>query len=556
MICAAITRQAEYRFGLLILRIAIKMSIKEETTPVKLNKMERIKKEKNPFEVWDDIERYAITGFESIHPDDFDRFKWYGLYTQRPQQDGYFMLRVKIPNGNLTSQQLKAIAGLSEKHGLGLADVTDRQNIQYHWLRIESLPPIEKALTEVGLGLKGSCGDTVRNIVGSPLAGYEVGELIDSWPVVQAVDKALSGNDEFSDLPRKFKISITGSADQWVQHEVNDIGLVGTKHPQTGEIGFDLWVGGGLGAQPHFGKRLEVFVKPEEVVTVCYHITAIFRDFGYRRNRQHARLKFLVADWGAEKFREVLEERLGYRLTDNPEYTPVSDRYRDYVGVTPQKQSGLYALGLATLRGRVNARQLRRVAELAEEYADGHIRLTTLQNLIILNVPERNLEALKAEVGKIDLPANPDNFFRRGAMACTGIQFCKVAVAETKERTAEVVQYLEQQFPDWSEPLNINMSGCPNSCTRYQIADIGLLGSQVRQDGSEKGQKEEVYQIYLGGRLGAGMRLGYHLNRRVPSEQIKEYVAGLLKRFRVNRLPGEDFNEFVHRHTPEELEQW
>jgi sulfite reductase beta subunit-like hemoprotein len=531
------------------------MALEQAAAP-KVTKMERIKKEKNPFEVWQDIERYAVNGFDSIQSDDFDRFKWYGIYTQRPQQDGFFMLRVKIPNGDLTSQQLKVIADISEKYGRNLADITDRQNVQYHWLRIEDLPHINQALEEVGIGFKGACGDTVRNIIGSPLAGYEQGELIDTWPIVQALDAALVGKPEFSDLPRKYKISVSGSVDHWVQHEINDIGLVAITLPSTGEIGFDLWVGGGLGAQPHFGTRLEAFVRPEQVVEVAYQATTIFRDFGYRRNRQHARLKFLLADWGGAKFREVLEERLGYKLTDNQEYIPHTDKYRDHVGVTPQKQPGLFSVGLATLRGRVEAAQLRRVAEIAEQYADGHIRTTTIQNLVILNVPETNVEAVRAEVEKIGLSSKETNYFRRGAMACTGIQFCKVAVAETKDRTAEIVEYLQEQFPAWDEPISINMSGCPNSCTRYQIADIGLLGSLVRQDGSEKGEKEEVYQIYLGGQLGTVPRLGHHLNRRVPSNELKFYLESLLRRYLENRTPGEKFGAFIQRQDKEELETW
>ena len=527
-----------------------------EAAPVKLNKMERIKKEKNPFEVWDDIERYALSGFESIAPDDFDRFKWYGLYTQRPQDDGYFMLRIKVPNGDLTSRQLRVIADLSDQYGQGLADVTDRQNIQLHWLRIESLPPIDRALASVGLGLKGACGDTVRNVIGSPLAGYEQGEIIDTWPIVEALNNELVGRPEFSDLPRKYKISVSGSADHWVQHEINDIGLVGTRLSATGEVGFDVWVGGGLGAQPHFGQRLGAFIRPAEVMPVCYAVTTIFRDFGYRRNRQHARLKFLLADWGVEKFRQVLEERLGYALTDSPAYQGATNPYRDHVGVTPQKGPGLFAVGLATLRGRVNAGQLRRLAEIAEQYADGHVRATTLQNLVILNVPEANLDAVRAATDAIDLPSDERNYFRRGAMACTGIQFCKVAVAETKDRTAELVGYLQETFPDWNEPISINMSGCPNSCTRYQIADIGLLGSLVRQDGSPTGEKEEVYQIYLGGRLGAELKLGQHLNRRIPSNEIKFYVAEVLRRYLAERQGGENFRDYVGRQSKETLEGW
>lgn len=526
----------------------------EKATPAKMTKMEQVKKAKNPFLVWEEVERFAREGFQSIPPDELDRLKWYGIYTQRPQEDGYFMLRVKIPNGDLTSKQLRVVAGIAEKYGQSLADISDRQNVQYHWLRVESLPLIEQELAEVGLGFKGACGDTVRNIVGSPLAGVELGEVIDTWPIVEAADKALTGKDEFSDLPRKYKISITGSADHWVQHEVHDIGLVGILHPETGEVGFDIWVGGGLGSQPHFAQRLNAFVRPDEVIPVCYQVTTIFRDFGYRRNRQHARLKFLMADWGAEKFRQVLEERLGYKLTDNYKYEPRTNSYKDYVGVTPQKQPGLVAVGLATLRGRVNAQQLFQVADLADKYADGHIRATTLQNLVILNVPEANIAALKAEARAIGLPADEENYFRRGAMACTGIQFCKVAVAETKNRMAEVIEYLQEVLPEWKEPININMSGCPNSCTRYQIADIGLLGSQARLEGST--EKQEVYQVYLAGKLGKDMRLGYHLNKRLPSNEVKYYIERILRHFLANRQEGEKFVDFVHRHSVEELEAW
>ncbi|HEX2909789.1 MAG TPA: nitrite/sulfite reductase [Chloroflexia bacterium] len=523
----------------------------QETSGVKLNRMERIKKEKNPFEVWQDIERYALTGFESIDPDDLDRFKWYGIYTQRPQSDGYLMLRVKLPNGDATSKQWRVIAGHSRRFGQGLADITDRQNIQLHWLRIENMPTINRELEEVGLSIKGACGDTVRNVIGCPLAGVDHTEIIDGWPFADAINRALAGNPEFSDLPRKYKISVSGCVEQCAHPEINDLGLVGVI--KNGEAGFEAWVGGGLGSQPHLAKRLGVFIRPDQVLDVSYYVTTIFRDFGYRKNRAHARLKFLVEDWGVEKFRQVLEERLGYRLEDAPaDYQSPASSYRDHVGVYRQKD-GRYAIGLATLRGRVNADQLFALADMADQYGSGRLRATTLQNVVLLDIAPEHVETVKREAATIGLPAETSNF-RRGTIACTGIQFCKLAVAETKDRAAGIIESLDQELPGYPHQISINITGCPNSCTRYQTADIGLLGSLVRQDGNPKGEKEEVFQIYLGGKLGRDMQLGHHLKRRVPAEEAKEYIVRLLKRFDAERQNGETFTQFVNRHTLEELE--
>lgn len=526
----------------------------QPTTGTKLNKMERIKKEKNPFEVWADIERYAVTGFASIDPDDFDRFKWYGIYTQRPQADGYLMLRIKLPNGDATTAQWRTIAEISQRYGRGLADVSDRQNIQLHWLRIENIPAINDALTAVGLSIKGACGDTVRNVIGCPLSGFDGTEIIDGWPFAEELNARLAGNPEFSDLPRKYKISVSGCTEQCAHPEINDVGLVGVR--KNGEVGFEVWAGGGLGAQPHLAKRLHVFVRPDQVTEVVYQITTIFRDFGYRKNRAHARLKFLMEDWGPERFRDVLEARLGYRLEDAPaDYAYSTNPYRDHIGAYQQKD-GNFAIGLATLRGRVNAEQLFALADLVDRYGKGHIRTTTLQNVVLLDIAPENVETVKQAAAGIGLPAQT-SYFRRGTMACTGIQFCKIAVAETKDRAAEIVEFLEQELPGYAHKVSINVTGCPNSCTRYQIADIGLLGSLQRQEGqngSASAAKEEVFQIYLGGALGKDMRLGHHLERRVRADEAKDYVLRLLRRFDQERQGDENFNHYIHRHTPTELE--
>ena len=309
----------------------------------KLNRVERIKKGKDPFEVWEAIERYAVTGFDSIEKDDIDLFKWYGIYTQSSDTTGYFMLRIKLPNGDLTSTQLRTIASITQRFAQGLADVTDRQNFQLHWIQIENIPTIGRELEAVGLSLKGSSGDTVRNVIGCPLSGYDPTEIIDTWPLVEEVNRRLAGNSEFGNLPRKFKISISGCVEQCAHPEINDLGLVAVRKA-NGEVGFEAWVGGGLGSQPHLGQRLGVFIPPSAAVEVASHIIAIFRDHGYRKNRAHARLKFLLADWGVAKFREELEQRLGYHLEDGPAgYQAPANAYRDHVGAYLQKD-GCYAL--------------------------------------------------------------------------------------------------------------------------------------------------------------------------------------------------------------------
>lgn len=520
----------------------------------KENNAERIKREKDGLEVIHDIRRYARTGFQSITPDDLDRFKWYGLYTQKPAEEGYFMLRIRIPNGVLSAEQLETIGWLSRVYAQNTGDITTRQDIQYHYVRIADVPHIFAELDKVGLTTLEACGDVVRQVVGSPLAGIDDDELIDAYPLVRKVSELFLTNRDFSNLPRKFKISISGFTEGDAQHQINDIGLVAALNAE-GEAGFDLWVGGGLGSRPYMAKRLGVFVWYDEAVAVITRIIEIFRDHGYREDRRKARLKFLLADWGVEKFRAELETRLGRALEDLPEPSLAQPSTARLFGAGLQRRTGangrrLYYLGTAVLRGRISGAQMTAVAGVARRYASGNVRLTNAQNLIIIDIPEENLAAARAELAALDLLSEEASAFRRGTVSCTGRQFCKLAVVETKERAAEIVHYLDEAIPDFREELRISVTGCVNSCAQYQIADIGLVGVK----GQVNGEEVDFFQIHLGGHLGQAASFGRKLAKRVRVEEAKFYLERLVHAFRLRRHDDERFYEFIARHTTAELE--
>jgi sulfite reductase (ferredoxin) len=518
---------------------------------MKENKVERLKIEKDGLDVWQDIERYAQTGYDTIDPGDMDRFRWYGLYTQRPVEDQRFMMRVKVPNGVLNSDQLETIGWLSQVYAGSTGDITTRQGIQFHYLRIEDVPHVINELKKVSLTTQEACGDVVRNIVGCPLAGIDDNELIDASHLVKQVEKQFIDNRDFSNLPRKFKISITGCTHQCAQHEINDIGLVAIPN-EEGEIGFDLWVGGGLGARPYLSQRLGVFLWYDEVVEVLTRIVEIYRDHGNRDDRRKARMKFLVADWGVEKFRAELEKRLGRSLDDAPpaelaELTEIQKR--DHIGIYEQRQRGLSYIGVAVLRGRISGEQMSAVAGLARRYANGRIRLTNAQNLIVLDVPQDNVAILRDELALLGLESGASSF-RRGTVSCTGRQFCKLAVVETKQRAEEIILYLEQAIPDFRDELRISVTGCVNSCAQYQIADVGLVGVK----GQENGEEVDYFQIHLGGHLGQGAGFGRKISKRVRVEETKFYLERVLRAYRSQRRPGERFYQFIARHEAKALE--
>jgi sulfite reductase (ferredoxin) len=527
-----------------------------------LNPAEVAKKENDGLDVYDRIVNlYAKKGFASIWPSDLrNRFRWYGLYTQRPETDGYLMMRIRIPGGILSSRQLDEIGRISETFGRDVADVTDRQNIQLHWIRIEDVPEIWDRLEAVQLSTTEACGDTPRNILGCPLAGIDATEIVDASAVLAEANARLVGDPAFSNLPRKFKISISGCEHGCAQHEINDIGLVGARHP-SGDAGFDLWVGGGLSTNPMFARRLGAFVSPDQVVDSVIGITEIFRDWGYRRARNRARLKFLMRDWGSERFREVLEKQIGFALRDLPEPAPSDVAGIEHLGVWPQRD-GLRYVGFAPRAGRISGHQLRTIADLAHRYGEGRVRTTTQQKMVILDVPETAVEQLVGDLERQDLPVRA-TAWRRGTMACTGIEFCKLAIVETKGRAEELFRYLERRLPGFEDDIRINVNGCPNSCARYQTADIGLMGCQIPQrtwitDGHGEQVREvrkvEGFLVHLGGHLGRDLSFGRKVKGvKVPASEIGPYVETLIRRYRRDRREAETFASYVARLSDSEL---
>lgn len=518
--------------------------------PRKENKVERIKRGRDGLDCLDSLMEYARTGFASISEDDRDvRLRWYGLYTQRPEEDGYFMLRLKIPNGSLTCDQLESLGNLSLRYAQNTGDITTRQDIQFHFVRIEDVPEIFSELKRIGLSSSGACGDITRNVTGCPVAGIDAAELIDAEYLVEDVHHHFLGNHDFSNLPRKFKITISGCGTYCTGHEINDIGMIAVLRSDA-RVAFDLWVGGGLGAKEHFAKRLGAHVFPEEVVEVCHHITAIFRDHGNREFRTRARLKFLVAEWGAERFRTELESRLGRALASGAAPSiPVLDN-RAHLGIHPQREQGMFYVGAASKGGLFSGAQMLQVARAARLFGSNRLRLTTAQNLVVLDVPENSCLNLAHALEEVGLQVKPSPF-RSGTIACTGKQFCKLAVTETKDRAAEIVAHLEQTLPEFNEPLRISVTGCPNSCAHYQICDIGLVGDLIR---APEG-KVDAFRIYLGGHLGDGYSFGRELEIKVRAEHIKFYIERLARVYLERRGETESFQRFIARHESQELEQ-
>jgi len=508
---------------------------------------------------------YAREGFASIPGEDLrGRMRWWGLYTQRrPGIDGgktatldpaelddeYFMLRVRSDGGSLDGPQLRTVAGISREFARDTADITDRQNIQLHWIRVEDVPEIWRRLEAVGLTTAEACGDTPRVILGSPVAGIAADEVVDGTPAIREILERYIGSPEFSNLPRKFKTAVSGSPSLDVAHEVNDISFVGVVHPEFGP-GFDLWVGGGLSTNPMFSQRLGAWVPLDEVPEVWRGVVSIFRDYGYRRLRNRARLKFLMADWGPEKFREVLEkEYLGRALTDGPAPNPPSDHRRDHVGVHPQKD-GSYWVGVAPIAGRVSGTTLEAVAGVADRWGSGRVRLTAQQKLLVLDVPKAKTRYVRAALEKIGLSAEPSEW-QRGVMACTGIEFCKLALVETKARARTVVAEMERRLPEFDVPFSIHVNGCPNACARTQVADVGLKG-MVQTD--DDGNLVEVFQVHLGGGLGTDPQLARKTRAlKVRAEDLPDYIERLAVRYLAQREEGEPFARWAHRAEEDDL---
>lgn len=510
--------------------------------PSKLNKVELLKLEKDGLDVIRTIiENYAAEGYESIPEDELNRFKWAGVYEQKPK-DGHFMMRVRINTGVLNTAQARVLAGIAKDYGKNLMDVTTRQAVQYHWLRVEHMPDIFKRLESVGLYSFEACGDCPRTIVGNPLAGIDPNELMDTRALVDQVNDFFLLNRDFSNLPRKFKMSISANIYNTAHAEINDLAFTPATKVIDGQevIGFHVWVGGGLSAKPHLAKKLDLFARPEDVLKVAVGVTTIFRDYGYREKRHHARLKFLVADWGAEKFLANLTEIIG-ELPGQGEDKTVGWNAAYFDGVHPQKEAGLNYVGLNVPVGRLTGDEFAELARLADEYGNGQLRTTMSQNILLSGVPDAKVEALLKENLLERLTPNPNKFTSR-TVSCTGNEFCNLAVVETKVRAVNVAEYLDEHVQLDSD-IRIHFVGCPNACGQKQIADIGLQGALVKTpDGMI-----DAFDIAVGGTLGPGAQFNQVLKGRVPGDNVGPVLAQLILFYKENRSEEESFNAFVNR---------
>jgi sulfite reductase (ferredoxin) len=537
-----------------------------EIKETKAQRVERLKHSKNAWEHFDDIREFARKGYASIPPEWFSTyFRAWGVYTQgdgagvvggtggEGKSTPYFMVRIRIPNGLLRSEQVRAVADIAERHARGVADITVRQNFQLHWVTLESLPEVLETLWRADLTTTGACGDVARNITGCPVAGLDAEEIVDASPLALAIDRELGGAAAFYNLPRKFKISITGCRHWCSYPEINDVALTATTRKRGGasETGFSLRVGGGLSTDPHIALRLNAFIQWNQVVPVARGVAEIFRaSETLRQSREKARLKFLFLQqgWTAESFLEELERQIGFSL-DPAELEDVpADIHRDHVGIHGQKQSGLIYAGASVLRGRITPQQLRTAADLADRYADGHIRTTTMQNLLIVNVAQRDAATVAHQLEVAGLPVEA-SVFARGTVACTGSEFCKLALTETKGFARWLTQELEERLPDFQQQLRLNITGCPNSCGQHWIADIGIEGKKIKVDG----RMVDAYYFCIGGGLGQAASIARPVGYRCAASDVPDAIERLLARFNERREADENLRLFLARHSNEDL---
>ena len=540
-----------------------------EIKETKVQRVERLKREKNAWEHFDEIRAFARQGHASIPPEWMGTyFRSWGVYTQgdgvgvvggnngEGKATPFFMVRIRIPNGLLSSHQARTIADLAERHARGVADITVRQNVQFHWVTIESLPEVLETLWKAGLSTTGACGDVARNITGCPLAGFDAHEYCDASPLAMELNGQLGGNSEFYNLPRKFKVSITGCRSWCTYPEINDVGLtaVTRKRLHGDEVGFSLRVAGGLSTDPHLGVRLNAFVRWDQAVHVVRGVAELFRESEVlRQNRERARLKFLFLQhgWTTDSFLGTLQDRLGFALDlAEPEELP-SDIHRDHVGIHAQKQEGFSYVGANVLRGRITPEQLRAAANLSDRYADGHLRNTIMQNLLIVNVPNQHASRVAGELTAVGLPVRA-SAFARGTVACTGSEFCKLALTETKSFARWLTEELDQRLPGFQEQLKLHITGCPNSCGQHWIADIGIEGKKLKVDG----RMVDAYYFCVGGSVGEFASIARPVGYRCAASEVPEAIERLLREFNVQRDPGENLRRFFARHSNEEIRGW
>jgi sulfite reductase (ferredoxin) len=535
----------------------------------KAQKSERLKLLKNPWEAWDEVRQYAREGRAAVLPEWAEfYFKWWGVYTQGDgagvtggaggvgKATEYFMMRIGLPNGLLTSRQLRAIGGLTKKYARNLADITTRQNIQLHWLTIEALPEIVDALTEIGLSPKGACGDVVRNVTGCPLAGLDSHELIDASPLAVELAHRLTANPEFYNLPRKFKISVTGCP-LWCSYpEINDVALTAIRRANSAgveEVGYTLRVGGGLSTEPHLAVRIPAFIPRDKALAVVEAVVTIFREqTELRENRTRARIKYLFMrhGWTAESMLAAIEAKLGYKLDPSPvsEDAVPDDVYRDHIGVTRQREPGLSAVGASVLRGRLSGDQLIQLADLAEEIGSGELRATIMQNILVVDVPNARTTELVRALNRMGLQVDVSPFWR-GAIACTGTEFCKLAIAETKAFSKWLASEMEDRLPGFDQQIKLHVTGCTNSCGQSWIADIGLEGKKIKKDG----KTVDAFYFCVGGAVGKYARIARTLGYRAAAEDCPAAIERLLRGYLAARGPGEDLRAYFARTDDDSL---
>jgi ferredoxin-nitrite reductase len=539
------------------------------------SKVEGWKDEAYGMEVKDHLYRFAEEGWSAIPEDErdawFERFKWWGLYHQRKGQESYFMMRIGLPNGRMAPDQLRVVGEIADEYARGpvenpefggaYCDWTTRQSIQLHWIQLGDIPEIFDTLEANGLSTIQACGDSWRNIVGSPVAGRDKKEHVNAWPVIQSLNEAFTGNDDHSNLPRKWKVAVTGDTRGSGQAEINDLGF----EPATKEIegeatkGFNVTVGGGLARkEPRFARDIDVFVTPEEVPEVAGGISALFRDHGDRENRFNARIKFLVDEWGPERLRRVLQDdyvdfelrSAGDDLRDQYSYNAGrADEVGDYVGVHEQTD-GDYFVGLSVLVGRMGAEDVIELADLAEAYGSELVGLTQRQNVIVADIDEEDLGDFLAEELLQHYSPEPHPFLR-GSIACTGTEYCSLSIVETKNRMVRYARWLTDNVdvPDGVSEFHIHLSGCTASCAQPQIADVSLRGMKTRKDG----EPVEAFDIGLGGGLGKNPQFADWVEMRVAADEVPGYIRNLLRIYEDERTDGESFREFIARHDEDDL---
>lgn len=532
----------------------------------KAQRAERLKLAKNPWGAWDEVRQFAREGRASVLPEWTGLyFKWWGIYTQgdglgvtggkggEGNASDYFMMRVGLPNGLLTAHQLHVMADLTEKYARGVADITTRQNIQWHWLTIEALPEIVDALHAIGLSPKGACGDVVRNVTGCPLAGIDGHELLDASPLALEIAHKLTANPKYYNLPRKFKISVTGCPIWCSYPEINDVALTALKRVKDGkeEIGYSLRVGGGLSTEPHLAVRLNAFIPQDKAYAAVEAVCDVFREQdALRESRTHARIKYLFMKhgWTAEQMLAAIEAKLGYTFDPCEEGPIAEDVYRDHVGIHQQRDPKLSYIGATVLNGRLNPTQLHALASLSETYGDGHLRATIGQNIVLVNIPNEHVHAVAEKIRELGLQVEPTVFFR-GAVACTGTEFCKLAIAETKGFNQWLVGELEERLPGFDQQLRLHVTGCTNSCGQSWIADLGLEGKKIKKDG----KMVDAFYFCVGGALGEYAGIARQIGFRAAAEDCPEAIERLLRGYLAERTDGENLRAFFRRKSDAEL---